>query len=500
MNTLLSAEGIDKRFGGVQALKEASFQLEAGEVHALLGENGAGKSTLGKILAGVAKADKGTIRFNGLPAEIRSPVDAQRLGISIIFQELDLFPNLSVGENIVIRNLHFRESWHVSQRRIREFCEPFLRQVGIDINVSRRLNELSIGQVQLVAIARALSMKSRVMIMDESTSSLAEDSVENLFAVIQKLSESGVSIIYVSHKLNEIFRVTRRITVLRDGQCAGTRITSETTAEEIISLMVGRKIAGRVKSPSHTRPETLLSVRGLKTAKIENVSFDLHQGEVLGVAGLMGAGRTEIGRALFGMDPILGGTIAIHDRTVSPASPGDAMRLGIGLVPEDRKNQGLMMQMSVSENSSMSSLAGVSTAGFIDGDREIARHQDIAATTHLKAASPRHVVSSLSGGNQQKVLLGRWLTVNPEILFLDDPTRGVDVGAKEDIYGLIEELARCGKGVLMVSTELQELLRCCDRILVMHEGRMTGIVDSKSATQEEIMGLATDSKGAHTGR
>jgi ABC-type sugar transport system ATPase subunit len=495
---LLRAEHLFKHFGGVQALKDVGVEIAAGEVHALLGENGAGKSTLGKILAGVYPPEAGKIYWDDKPVQLTSPIEAQRLGISIIFQEIDLFSNLTVEENIVVRNLNFQESLFDNSRRRAQFCRPFLEKVRLgNIPGNRLLSELSTGEMQLVAIARALSLNTRVIVMDESTSSLTDDAVHNLFGLIHELKANGVAIIYVSHKMDEIFRIADRVTVLRDGEWVGTKKISETTIADLIKMMVGRYIDQSLRSPSHYTAEEMLRVEKLHTPKLKDVSFILHRGEVLGIAGLVGSGRTEIGAALYGLDAIQRGEIALKGKPYQPYSPRRSIEEGFGLLPEDRKLSGLMMQMGVYENMSLAALNRLSSYGWINVTYELSQCAQVAARTLLKAASPHYRVDSLSGGNQQKVLLGRWVLVDPDVIFLDDPTRGVDVGAKEDIYGIIENLAASGKAVMMTSSELPELLRCCDRIMVMHEGRCAGIVDACEATQEQIMALAaTDNGGA----
>jgi ABC-type sugar transport system ATPase subunit len=472
---VLRAHGISKHYGGVYALREASVHLRAGEAHALMGENGAGKSTLAKILAGAVRRDAGEIEIDGRAVRIDSPLEAQRCGVGIIFQELDLFPNLTVGESMVIANLRFPERRWVRFGRIEAFCRPFLDQVELDVPLDRPVAALPIGQQQLLAIARALSMNARVLLMDEPTSSLVDDAVERLFRLIDSLKRQGVAIVYVSHKMQEIFRVADRVTVLRDGETVGERAIGETSVDEIIRMMVGRELQ-TAERRERTPGETLLRVRNLRTARLRDVSFELRRGEVLGVAGLVGAGRSELGAALFGLDRVLGGSVEAKGR--------------IGLLPEDRKRQGLMMQMSVMENSTLSVLGRMQTMGFVHTRRERAALDPLVRRLGLKCASVDAPVSSLSGGNQQKSLLARWLLDDPDVLFLDDPARGVDVGAKQDIYRIIDELAGAGKGVLLVSSELPELLRCSDRILVLSEGRAAGVLDLAEATQERIMELA----------
>jgi len=489
---LLRAEGISKHFGGVKALRDASLSVATGEVHAVVGENGAGKSTLSKIITGAVVADSGNIFWDGQSVSIASPMSAQRLGISMIFQELDLFPNLTVAENMVIGNLNVERSSWVDFEKVDDFCRPFLESAKVRHSPRELLGNLPIGQRQLVAVARALSMGSRLIFMDEPSSALSEDGAAILFERIQEFKRRGVSIVYISHKMQEIFRISDRITVMRDGQTVGTRTTGETTAEEIIAMMVGRTLSGSNRNSSvKQEPRPLLRVSGLTTARLRDVSFEVHRGEVLGVAGLLGAGKSELGAALFGLDRIHSGQVYIRGEQVQVRSPRHAMTLGLGLLPEDRRLEGLMMQMSVRENSTLAVLARFSTAGFIRTREEQTRSSQILESVKLKSNSPGAPVSTLSGGNQQKVLLGKWLLTEPDILFLDDPNRGVDVGAKWDIYAIVDSLAAEGKGILLVSSELPELLRCCDRILVLHEGRSMGIVDALTTTQEEIMSLAT---------
>ncbi len=491
---LLHAENISKHFDGVSALSSAHFTLRPGEVHALMGENGAGKSTLAKIIAGSVRPDTGTILVDSKPAAISSPLDAQRFGIGIIYQELDLFPHLTVGENIVIGNLRFREGRFVSVQKLDAFCRPFLDQVGLDCGTRRMAASLSIGHLQLLAIARALSMNARIILMDEPTSSLFDDSVERLFRLIAEMKQRGVSIVYVSHKMDEIFRICDRVTVLRDGETIGTRAIGETGADELIRMMVARQLQPKRErggGPETSSAEVAFSVANLFTDKLHDVSFELRRGEVLGIAGLVGSGRSQLGAALFGLDRKSGGTILLNGKPVAPRSAREAIRLGIGLLPEDRKLQGLMLQMSVVENSTLAVLNRLQSFGFIRSRQEKAEVKPLFDELALKCASYSASAASLSGGNQQKVLLAKCLLANPDVLFLDDPTRGIDVGAKEDIYRIIAKLASSGKAVIFVSSELPELLRCCDRIMVMKQGRVTATYDSAEATQEKIMAAAS---------
>jgi ABC-type sugar transport system ATPase subunit len=491
---MLQAAGISKHYGGIAALKGARFSLRSGEVHALMGENGAGKSTLAKIIAGSVRADSGQILLEGKAVTIASPLDAQRLGIGIIYQELDLFPNLTAGENIVIRNLHFREGAVNDARRIEGFCRPFLDQVGLDCDSRTPAAALPIGKLQLLAIARALSMNARIILMDEPTSALFDDSAGRLFERIAALKKEGVAIVYVSHKMDEIFRICDRVTVLRDGETIDTLDIGSTSPAEVIRLMVGREInieARQGRAAASSTGQALLSVKGLGTRKLSGVSFEVRSGEVLGIAGLVGAGRSELGEALFGLDPIRSGTVELKGRPIRPRSARDAMNAGFALLPEDRKLQGLMLQMSVLENGTMGILNRLSTKGFIRSRDEKAAVHELFRRLALKATRLAAAVNSLSGGNQQKVLLAKCLLADPDVIFLDDPARGIDVGAKQDIYRIIRELAAAGKRVILVSSELPELLHCCDRIMVLREGRVTALFDTAEATQESIMTAAT---------
>lgn len=496
---LIVVRNVRKHYDGVRALDGARLAVRAGEVHALVGENGAGKSTLARIIAGVSRPDAGEILIDGLPVAIASPRDAQQHGVGIVYQELDIFPHLTVGENIVIGNLHFPEGWMASPRRIDAFCQPFLRQVGLASPASADAGTLPIGQRQLLAIARALSMNARLLILDEPTSAMSEDGADRLFAVISQLKARGVGIIYVSHRMPEIWRISDRITVLRDGTTVDTRETRATTADEIIRLMVGRPIDHRPETRRVPDGQIILSLRRVSTRKLRDVSFDLHAGEVLGVAGLVGAGRSALGAALYGIDSVQEGQLAIRGRPYVPRDPIHALRRGVGLLPEDRQLQGLMMQMTVRENSTLSVLDALSPGGLLHRRREAEATDRLYRRLGLTCASPDAPVGTLSGGNQQKVLLARILLADPDVLFLDDPTRGVDIGAKDDIRQVIEELAAGGKGIVLVSSELSELLHWCDRILVLRDGRVVGVYPARASTSEAIMTAATGHE-AHVDR
>ena len=493
LNEVLSVQNMQKSYGGVHALRRAGFSLAAGEVHALMGENGAGKSTLAKVIAGAVRPDSGEMFVDGQRVQVTGPLDAQRLGIGMIYQELDLFPNLSVAENIVIGNQEFAEGGVTRFRRMDRFAEQFLNRVGLAVAPHRPVSSLSMGEMQLVMIARALSMRTRILIMDEPTSSLFHDSVEKLFFLIAGLKAQKVSIVYVSHKMDEIFRICDRMTVMRDGATVGTRDRNEASIGDLIGMMVGRpwKTSERIRRSTVTA-EPMLSVSGLTTAKLKNLTFRLQGGEVVGIAGLVGAGRSELGAALVGLDRWKQGTMTLRGQPVTPNSITKTSQLGVRLLAEDRKLDGLMIQMSVLENGTIADLRRLARAGITQPKREAEAIMPIFRKLALKSSSPNAPVSSLSGGGQQKVLFARCLLADPHVLFLDDPTRGIDVGAKEDIYRIIEQLAEEGKGILFVSSELPELLRCCDRILVMREGQITAELEAEKTTQQEIMSYATN--------
>jgi ABC-type sugar transport system ATPase subunit len=495
VSTHVSLRDITKRYGGIHALKGASLGLAAGEIHALMGENGAGKSTLSRILAGIIRPDAGEMLIDGANIALGNPLDAQRRGIAIINQELDLFPHLSVGENLVIGNLRYVEHGIVSARRIETFCRPVLDQVGLACDTRTRTSDLSIAHRQLLAIARSLSMQARVLIMDEPTSALSDDASERLFALIGALKSKGVTIVYVSHKLNEIFRLSDRITVLRDGETIGKCVTAATDAQEIIRMMVGRPMVRSERRAVPPRSSVLLAVDRLSTRKLRQVSFDLRAGEILGVAGLVGAGRSALGAALAGLDKVHSGAMRLKQVVFAPKNPAQAMQAGLGFLPEDRKLQGLMMQMSVRENGTFAILPRIASAGVIREARETEALDRIVRRLALKSPSLETPVWALSGGNQQKALLARLLLAGPDVLFLDDPTRGIDVGAKEDIYRLIDELCVAGKGVILVSSELPELFRCSDRILVLNAGKVAATLDARDATQESVIAAATSTNG-----
>ena len=489
---LMVLRDIRKRYGTQDVLDGVSLEIEEGQVHALLGENGAGKSTLARILAGIAKPDDGVIILQQKDIVFSGPLDAQRHGVAIIHQELDLFAHLSIAENLVIGNLAFPEKRMARIDAATDFARPLLERVGLDVNPRQLVASLSIGQQQLVAIARALSMNCRILIMDEPNSALADDDTARLFGVMRRLRADGVAIVYISHKMEEIFAECDVATVLRDGAAIATREVAKVSRHELIAMMVGRSIAAVPRPRRAMDGPVRLDIRDIVTAKLRSISLQVRGGEVLGIAGLVGAGRSELGQALVGLDRLISGEMLIDGTPYWPRGPATARRRGMVLLPEDRKLQGLMPSLGVRENASLSILRRLATLGIIDRAAERSAFALVADQLSLKCASPDIAVGSLSGGNQQKALLARALLAGPEIIFLDDPTRGVDVGAKEDIYAVIETLAEAGKAVLLVSSELPELLRCADRIIVFADGRLTGEFAGEAATQEAIMTAATN--------
>lgn len=492
-DTILRMKSISKMFPGVQALDEVSFEVRRGEVHAILGENGAGKSTLMKILSGAYRRDGGEIELNGQPVEIYNPGHAQSLGIAMIYQEFNLAPHLSVENNIFIgREPHTGLFAFVDQRKIHEQSRKLINQLGIELDVTRRINTLNVCQQQITEIAKALSMKSHVMIMDEPTSALSESEVKTLFMVIRHLKKEGIGIVYISHNLGEVFEIADRITILRDGRKIDTRGAGEITPDEAVQKMVGRNIKDMYAKRAVPLGEVVLKVSGLNRGKmLENISFELRSGEVLGIAGLLGSGRTELIRAVFGADRKDRGTVEVAAHTQEINRIQDAIRGGIGLVPEDRQEQGLFLGMPVRSNISAASIRDVSSHWFMNGKKERALAAKYVDRLEIKISGLEQLVLNLSGGNQQKAVLAKWLARSPQILLLDDPTRGIDVGAKQAIYRLIGELAATGVGIVFVSSELPEILGISDRILIMAGGRIKGQLSRAEATQEKIMSLAT---------
>ncbi|NBN63930.1 ATP-binding cassette domain-containing protein [Microvirga tunisiensis] len=499
MRDLVVMERIEKRFPGVHALKGVGFDLRAGEVHALMGENGAGKSTLMKILSGVYRPDSGRILVEGREVVLPSPRAAQDHGIGIIHQELALMKDLTVAQNIFIGREPRLSFGRIDEARQTREARALFDALNIDIDPRRPVEGLSIARQQMVEIAKALSARSKVLIMDEPTAALTDGEIVDLFAMIGKLKAEGVGIVYISHKMDEIKRISDRVTVMRDGEHVGTVAAGETSIQRIIEMMVGRALTEEgVRVPDLTAAETALEVVGLRRGReIRDVSFSLRKGEILGFAGLMGAGRTEVARAIFGADPREAGEIRVKGRKADIRSPADAVKAGIGYLSEDRKHFGLALGMDVTDNVALASLPKFSRSGGRldeEGMRRVAR--DFIARLGIRTPSEHQEVRLLSGGNQQKVVIAKWLLRDCDILIFDEPTRGIDIGAKSEIYRLLAELAAQGKALIVISSELPEVLRVSHRIAVMCEGRLTGFLPGGAGTtQEQIMQLATDRGG-----
>ncbi|QLI81714.1 sugar ABC transporter ATP-binding protein [Chitinibacter fontanus] len=486
---LIQMKGISKAFGPVRVLEGVDFALERGEIHALMGENGAGKSTLMKILCGVYQADSGTIAVDGKDTPIKNTSDAEKHGIAIIHQELNLIPQLSVMENMFLG----REPRHfgvINTIKMRTQCLEYLKLLGIEnLDPDVEAGTLSIGQQQMVEIAKALSLNAQTLIMDEPTAALSERETEKLFGIIADLKSRGVGIVYVSHRMEEIFKVCDKISVLRDGQFVGERVIAHTDFDEIVRMMVGREIGDRFPVRQATLGEVRLKVSDLADATISGINFEVRAGEVLGIAGLMGAGRSEILKTIFGINRKVAGRVELDGQALNATSPAEAIAAGIGFVTEDRKSQGLVLGLSVRENATLANLGKYARFGVINHAEQMAVVQREIDRMHIRTRDAELEVKSLSGGNQQKVVFAKWLGIAPKVLFLDEPTRGVDVGGKAEIYQIINELAQSGVAIVMVSSELPEVLAMSDRVLVMHQGTQAGIFSQPDA--ETVMTAAT---------
>ncbi|MBE7019445.1 MAG: sugar ABC transporter ATP-binding protein [Ruminococcaceae bacterium] len=487
-------ENITKEFVGVKALKNANLDLYPGEVHALVGENGAGKSTLMKILTGIHQKDSGTITFLGKEIHFKNPKEAQENGVIIVHQELNMMNHLSVAENIFIGREQKKLGFWLDDRALEQKSKNLFSKLGISMNPKELIENLTVGKQQMVEIAKAISYHAKIIVFDEPTAALTQNEIKELFRLISELRHKGVGMIYISHRMDEIEAITDRVTVMRDGEYIGTIRTKDTTKDEIISMMVGRTIYEDPKEQS-TVPEdapVVLKAEGINlSSAVKNVSFSLKKGEILGFAGLMGAGRTELARAIFGADKMESGTIFLNGKRVEIKSPIDAVKHGIGYLSEDRKRYGLALNLDVADNSVLADLSKFSNLGFVNDSSIAKTSKEYAEKLKTKTPSIRQTVRNLSGGNQQKVVIAKWLIRNCDILIFDEPTRGIDVGAKSEIYALMNELAQQGKSIIMISSELTEVLRMSDRIIVMCEGKITGELDIKDANQEEIMRLAT---------
>ncbi len=490
--SLLRINGVSKAFGDVQALHDVSLTIRAGEVHALMGENGAGKTTLMKIVAGLYESDAGEILLEGKPAQIESPHDALNSGIAMIHQEPMPFPDMTVAENIFAGQEPVSNSlgW-IDRAKMNQGANDLLARIGAPVRPSQKMRELSVATMQAVEIAKAISHRARLVIMDEPTSALSAREVDSLFRVVAELKSQAVAIIYISHKMDEIFRIADTITVLRDGRHIATKPADELDEKQLIALMVGRELRSSSSAPASSNPAAALSVRNLSRAgKFQDISFDVRPGEILGFAGLMGAGRTEIMRAIYGLDPADSGEIRVHGEQAVIKAPRDAITLGIAMVGEDRKDTGLVLNMSVKHNVTLAALREFCLAGFVRPSRENQAVDESIQILSIKTSGRDQPVDSLSGGNQQKVVIARALLTKPKILILDEPTRGIDIGAKIEVYEIIQRLARAGVAVIMVSSELPEILSLSHRILVLREGRIAAELDPRTTTQDKILQCA----------
>lgn len=493
-------KGINKSFAGNPVLKNAQFELADGEIHALVGENGAGKSTLMKILTGVYTRDGGEVLVDGRPVNFTHPKEAEAAGIVFIYQEINAMPDLSVTENMFIGREIRRRFGVIDKVKMEQQAEEVLQRLGVRIRVKKPMGELSIGQQQMIEVAKALMVDAKVIIMDEPTAAMTLEETRTLFRILGDLKKKGVSVIYISHRMEEIFEICDCVTVLRDGQFIGTRRIGETDMNSLIRMMIGREIGERFPARNCTVGDTVLEVEDFTRAgAFSGVSFSIRAGEVLGVSGLMGAGRTEIMQAIFGYLPHDSGKIRVLGKEVDIRSPRQAKKLGIGFITEDRKTEGLMLEDSIQKNVGLPNLSQISRHGVLDSKKDDEMVRDAIHDLSIRCSGPAEACENLSGGNQQKVVFAKWIFIDPKILILDEPTRGVDVGAKKEIYSIINRLAEKGVAVIMVSSELPEILGMSDRVMVVHEGEVAGILDNlngggQKATQENVMILATGGK------
>jgi len=490
-DVVLNMQKIRKTFPGVLALDGVSFELRKGEVHVLLGENGAGKSTLVKILSGAHQKSGGEITLFGNPVNIESPKHAQKLGIGIIYQELNLISSLTAAENIFLGRERTNALGLIDTQALLSSARNILASIGLRIDINQPIRTFGIAQRQMIEVAKALSLDARILIMDEPTSALSETEIKQLFNVIRRLKERDVSIIYISHRLQEIFDIGDRVTVLRDGKLVGTRIVSETSHSELVKMMVNRELKEQYPRHGTTVGEEILRVKNLnRKGALLDISFSLHRGEILGISGLLGSGRTELARAIFGADKIDSGEVIIRGERRKINSPRTAVKLGLGFLTEDRKSHGLVLTLSVKDNVTLSSLDLFSRLGFISKKREEREAESFIQQLRIKTPGHAQKVLNLSGGNQQKVVLAKWLSSKSDIFIFDEPTRGIDVGSKVEIYQLMNQLTAEGAAIIMISSELLEVLGMSDRILVMHQNRIAGELLTEGATQEAIMRYA----------
>ena len=481
---------MSKRYPGARALNAANLEVRRGEVHVLVGENGAGKSTLMKILSGAVRADAGEILLDGHKVELDSPLRARRLGISTIYQELTLVPHLSVAENIFLGKTPTRWGGVVDARRMRQETRSILDALGVAIECDAPVHSLRLAQQQMVEVARALSDKARILVMDEPTSALSQREVEQLFATIARVISNGVAVIYISHRMDEVFRIGHRVTVLRDGSHVATRDIKDVTAAELVRLMANREVSEQYPRRRHARGAELLRVDRLDGGGLKEIAFTLHRGEILGIAGLVGAGRTRLARAIVGADSVGETRIIVRGTVEAIDSPADAVRAGIGFLPEDRKQQGLVLPLSVERNISISHLSALARFGVVNSPRERGEAESAIASLNIRTPGSDQLVLNLSGGNQQKVVLAKWLAAQADILIFDEPTRGIDVAARHDIYLLMNRLVENGAGLIMISSDLPEVLGMSDRVLVMRGGRVVRELAAHEATDAAVLQAA----------
>lgn len=486
---ILELKNITKEFPGVRALDDVTLSFKTGEVHAIAGENGAGKSTFIKVITGAVRPDRGQMFFNGQEVRDNSPIVSMKLGIAAIYQEFNLFPSLSVAENIYYGRYPMKNKM-LDYKRLHEMTQDIMAQLGISIPGDAMVRDLSVGYQQIVEIAKAVSCNAKLIIMDEPSAPLTENEVAYLFRIIDTLKKKGITIIYISHRLEEIVAVCDRVSVFRDGHYIQTMETGETNAEEIIRLMVNRELGEQYPEKHYKKGEKVLEVRGLNTELLKDINLEAYKGEILGLAGLVGAGRTEVARAVFGADKIVSGKIMLEGRQLQIKKPMDAIKAGIGLIPEDRKQQGIFLKDSVRHNISFARLKGILKGGMISEKTDHDVAEKYIKALEIKTPSDGQLAGNLSGGNQQKVVLAKWLFTDSRVLIFDEPTRGIDVGAKQEIYKLMLELVEQGKVVIMISSELPELIGMADRIVVLHEGKISGSLERPEYSQEKIMALA----------
>lgn len=485
---------INKAFSGNQVLTDVNFDVRKGEIHALMGENGAGKSTLIKVLTGIYSRDSGMVKVNGSDVDFTNPKQAEQKGIVVIHQELNIIPYLTVAQNIFLgKELTYGKTGILNTDKMNKMAKQSLNEIGVsDIKPQDLAGELSVGKQQMVEIARALSTNAELIIMDEPTSALTDREIENLFKAVQSLKEQGVAFVYISHRMEEIFQICDRITILRDGNYIGTEYISNTSFEAIVKMMVGRELGGRFPEKNSTIGEVVLQVKDLSVnGLLEDINFDVKEGEILGISGLMGAGRTEVMEAIFGYRKRDSGVVKLKGKPLKINHPSNLVKEGIGFITEDRKGKGLVLGSSIRENIALPNFQTISQLGVLDNKGERSLVDSLIQRLHIKASGREQVVGTLSGGNQQKVVIAKWLGINPKVLILDEPTRGVDIGAKKEIYSIMNQLAENGVAIIMISSELPEILGVSDRIMVMNEGKIQAFFNKHDATQEKIMMAAT---------